>query len=84
MVVTVVNNTGLSLLIHVSAINSVAGLSGKSNLNLLKVSISTILLFTTIPAKPTRAVPVIMVDGSDPVTVKPKNTPAVENKTDKE
>ena len=68
---------------QVSDIKSAADLSGKSSLSLLKVSINTILLFTTIPARPTRAVPVIIVEGSEPDTVKPKNTPAVENKTDK-
>ena len=55
---------------------------GKSNFNLLKVSINTILLLTTIPARPTTAVPVIIVDGSDPVTVRPRYTPAVEKRTD--
>ena len=67
---------------HVSAIRSWVGLFGKSFFILLKVSIKTILLFTTIPARPTNAVPTIIVEGSELVIVNPRNTPAVENNTD--
>ena len=40
------------------------------------------LLFTTIPARPTIAVPVIIVEGSTCEIVSPKKTPEVEKITD--
>ena len=63
---------------QVSVISSSMPLSGKSIFSLLYVSIKTMLLFTTIPARPTIAVPVIIVEGSTCEIVSPKKTPEVE------
>ena len=55
---------------------------GDSTLNLLNVSINTMLLFTTMPAKVTIDRPVIVVLNGLPVIKRPKKTQTNEIVTD--
>ena len=69
---------GLSLCLHALIICIDFSICGVSSFSLLNVSIKTILLLTTIPAKVTIDNPVIVVLNDLPVINKPSNTPTKE------
>lgn len=78
-VVAVVNNTGLNRSLPVLIIASRTEIV--PSLNLLNVSINTILLFTTIPASAIVPTPDIVILKVEPVIRRPRKTPAVESIT---
>jgi len=81
MVVAVVNKIGRNLCLQVFIITSSLDRFGNSPVNLLKVSIRTMLLFTTIPDKATIEIPVIVVLKGLPVINNPTNTPTIDMNT---
>ena len=81
-VVNVVRNTGRSRCIPVCTMIFRRAQSGCSCRRTLKVSMSTILLFTIMPARATMPMPVRMTENVWPVVNKPSRTPAVESSTD--
>ena len=81
-VVNDVSKIGLSLCLQALIIWLECSKCGDSCLNLLNVSINTILLLTTIPAKVTIDKPVIVVLNGLPVIKRPKRTPTNEIVTD--
>ena len=81
-VVNVVRNTGRNRCIPVCTMIFRRAQSGCSCRRTLKVSMSTILLFTIMPARATMPMPVRMTENVWPVVNRPSRTPAVESSTD--
>ena len=75
-VVVVVNKTGLSLCAPVIKMASLA--SFVFFINLSKVSIKTILLFTTMPANEITPIPLMTIPNGCFVIKSPKTTPTVD------
>ena len=81
IVVAVVNKIGLNLCLQVFITTSSLDKLGNSSFRRLKVSINTMLLFTTIPDRATMAIPVIVVLNGLPVINNPISTPTIDIKT---
>ena len=81
MVVVVVNRIGLRRCLQAFIITSSFERFGNSPVNLLNVSIRTILLFTTIPDKATIAIPFIVVLKGFPMIIRPTKTPTTDINT---
>ena len=75
IVVREVRTIGLSLCLQAFIMCNDCFKWGASSFNLLNVSINTILLFTTIPARVTIEMPVIVVLKDFPVINNPSKTP---------